>query len=220
MVQWQELVSIANSIILTDEDDQLIWQYETNGIYSSKSMYAIVHFRGVKPAFLPAVWDLKIPPRIQIFLWLFSQNKIMTTDNLRKRGIPKPLECMMCKELESVKHLFFECLVARIVWDDVFKVFDVLVTDFESIAAKWLCNKKFMHFNVVTFAVLWGLWNNRNSLVFNHSSWLNIKQVWRLILLYLRNWKVPSKELEGGKCGQFRDLLVCKLRTPLMLQAN
>jgi hypothetical protein len=34
---------------------------------------------GVQP------WDLKIPPRINMFLWLLSQAKNMTRDNLSKR---------------------------------------------------------------------------------------------------------------------------------------
>ena len=108
MVQWLELLGIINSISLSDDEDQLLWRYDSKGIYSSKSLYAIVNFRGVQPVYLPSVWEIKIPPRVQIFLWLLSQNKIMTTDNLRKRGMPKPLECCLCKEFESVAHLFFD----------------------------------------------------------------------------------------------------------------
>ena len=118
MQQWLDLDSIARSIIFTDTEDSLIWQFESKGIYSSKSLYAVINFRGVQPIYTPAVWDLKVPPRIQGFLWLFSQNKIMTCDNLRKRGIRKPLECIHCKEMESVHHLFFECVVARVVWKE------------------------------------------------------------------------------------------------------
>jgi hypothetical protein len=99
MVQWREILVIANSISYTDEDDRLIWKYEINGIYSSKSLYAIVNFRGVQPIYLPAVWKLKIPPRVQVFLWLFTQNKIMTRYNLHRRGIPKQLECTLCKDI-------------------------------------------------------------------------------------------------------------------------
>ena len=62
MVQWQELLSIIQSVSFSGEDDQLIWQYESNGVYSSKSMYSIVNFRGVRQVYLPAVWQLKIPP--------------------------------------------------------------------------------------------------------------------------------------------------------------
>lgn len=50
----------------------MIWMYESNAVYSSKSLYTIVNFRGVKPIYLPAVWKLKIPPRIQFFLVTFS----------------------------------------------------------------------------------------------------------------------------------------------------
>jgi hypothetical protein len=112
MVQWQELVAIAETIVFNSDEDQLIWAYETNGVYSSKSMYALVNFRGVTPIFLPAVWGLKIPPRVQVFLWLLSLNKIMTRDNSRRRGIPKPWECSFCKESESVHHLFFDFIVS------------------------------------------------------------------------------------------------------------
>jgi hypothetical protein len=51
IVQWQELVAIANTINLIDDEDQLIRSYETHGIYSSKSMYYLVNFRGVTPFF-------------------------------------------------------------------------------------------------------------------------------------------------------------------------
>ena len=82
------------------------------------------------------IWDVKVPPKIEMFLWLFSQNKILTKDNLRRRGIPKPLECSLCKEIESVHHLFFDYIVARNTRDLVTKVFSLEITDFESLASK------------------------------------------------------------------------------------
>jgi hypothetical protein len=38
-----------------------------------------------------------------------------------------------------------------------------------------------------------------------------------LVLLFLREWKVPFKDLEGGKGEQFMDLLLAKLKKPLAL---
>jgi hypothetical protein len=73
MVQWQELLVIVNTVNFSEDEDQLIWQYETNGVYSSRSMYSLVNFRGVQPVFLPPVWKLKIPPRIQVFCGFFSE---------------------------------------------------------------------------------------------------------------------------------------------------
>jgi hypothetical protein len=44
MVQWEEHLVIASSITFSEEEDQLIWQHEMNGIYSSSSMYNLVNF--------------------------------------------------------------------------------------------------------------------------------------------------------------------------------
>jgi hypothetical protein len=183
-------------------------------------MYALVNFRGVKQIFLPAVWKLKIPPRIQVFLWLFSQNKVMTRDNLRKLGMPKPLDCSLCKEMENVKHLFFECLVSELLWDMVFDVFGIRVTDFLSIASRWLCNTRHLQFNFVSSAIIWSIWNNRNSIVFNRKTWLYMKQVWHLALSYLRSWKIPFKTQVWTKVDQFAELLTQKLRQPLELKPD
>jgi hypothetical protein len=143
MEMWLEIGEIAQTITFSEEEDQLIWKYEPKGVYSYKSFYAIINFRGIQPVFLSAVWDFKIPPRVQIFLWLLSQNKIMTRDNLRHRGIQKTLVCELCSELESIKHLFFDCLVSRLLWSVVQEIFGVEIVDYLSLASKWLCNKFF-----------------------------------------------------------------------------
>ena len=72
-------------------DDSLVRQYEAKGEYTTGSLYSIINFRGVQPVYIPAVCFIKIPPRVQVFLWLLSHNKLMTKDNLAKRGIEKPL---------------------------------------------------------------------------------------------------------------------------------
>lgn len=43
----------------------------------------------------------------------------MTIDNLIKRNIFKPIQCQFCTEHESIPHLFFECIIARNIWDYV-----------------------------------------------------------------------------------------------------
>lgn len=125
MKMWLQLVEIAHTINFSVEEDQPIWKYESKGVYSSKTLHAVINFREIQPVFLPSVWELKIPPRVQIFLWLLSQNKIMTRDNLRHRGIQKNLICELCSELESVKHLFFDYLVYRLLWVVVQDIFDI-----------------------------------------------------------------------------------------------
>jgi hypothetical protein len=54
-----EILELAREINFTNSEDQVIWKYESNGIYSSKSLYDIVNFRGIQPVYLPSVWELK-----------------------------------------------------------------------------------------------------------------------------------------------------------------
>jgi hypothetical protein len=48
MAQWDELVQIAMSIQFREEEDTMIWQFNSSGIYSVQSLYAVVNNRGVK----------------------------------------------------------------------------------------------------------------------------------------------------------------------------
>jgi hypothetical protein len=58
------------------------------------------------------MWNLSVPSRVHIFVWLLANNKTSTRDNLEKRKKLNDNRCLFCNELELVSHLFFECCVA------------------------------------------------------------------------------------------------------------
>jgi hypothetical protein len=116
MEQWFELQQIANNISFSEDCDSLIWTYDSSGKFSTSSCYSIISFIGVTPVYIPAIWSLMIPARVHIFLWLLSNNNLMTRDNLQKRNLGKPVCCMFCSDNESVEHLFFRCIVAKNIW--------------------------------------------------------------------------------------------------------
>ncbi|TVU21933.1 hypothetical protein EJB05_31604, partial [Eragrostis curvula] len=131
---WLEVVQLASTVDIVDEEDALIWRFQSSGIYSSQSLYGIINFRGVIPVHTPAVWSLKIPPRVHFFLWLLSKNKVLTRDNLGSKKKLNDETCLFCSEKESVFHLFFDCVVARKMWVDISEVLDKNVGEnFESI---------------------------------------------------------------------------------------
>ena len=90
--QWWEVVQLASTINFSEEEDSLVWLFASNGIYSFQSLYMVV--RGIKPIFVSAIWSLKIPPRVQCFLWLLSKNKVLTRDNLSKRRKVEDTSCL------------------------------------------------------------------------------------------------------------------------------
>lgn len=86
----------------------------------------------------PAVWDLKFPPIVQFFLWIVSQNKILTCDSLAKRKELDDLSCLFCTEEESVHH-FFYCVVAEQLWVMVVESLHTQqIHNFISIGNRWL----------------------------------------------------------------------------------
>jgi hypothetical protein len=58
---WDELVNLVSIVEMSDEDDALIWQFQSNGIYSSRSLYSVINFKGVTLVFVSVVWKLKVP---------------------------------------------------------------------------------------------------------------------------------------------------------------
>jgi hypothetical protein len=63
------------------------------------------------------IWHLDGIPKINIFYWTLAHGKIITGENLCKRGIHSPTRCVLCcSDRESSSHLFLECEFSREVW--------------------------------------------------------------------------------------------------------
>jgi hypothetical protein len=197
---WEEVLSIAASLELSNDDDEPVWQYNSSGVYSSQSLYRVINFRGVSPVFVPAVWKLRVPPRIHFFLWLLSNDKLLTRNNLEKRRKVEDVTCLFCNESESIAHLFFECVVAKQAWLMLAEVIGFNVgLDYETMATCWLCNTKYGVVNMLSAALCWGIWKLRNSLCFQGMSLQSLKHLWMLVLPMLRCWRVllPLKMMAG-----------------------
>ena len=178
MEQWHQLVEVVGSVVLTDDIDALIWQLDNKGVYSTSSLYHIINFRGVQPIYIPAVWSIKVPPRVQVFLWLLSHNKLMTKDNLAKRGIEKPPDCVYCTDKETMDQLYFGCVVAKQIWRRVSILLSIdLGSDYLSISRFWPANKKHTVLNSICACIIWTSWKNRNAHVFNNVVWIDLKQI-------------------------------------------
>jgi hypothetical protein len=90
-----------------NEEDELIWQLQTSGIYSSHSMYNVINFRGIMHVYVPAVWKIRVPLGAFFSLWLLSKDRLLIRDNLGKRRSIEEKTCLFCSEDETINHLFF-----------------------------------------------------------------------------------------------------------------
>jgi hypothetical protein len=183
MQSWDDLLSVVENVSLSEEYDALVWCYESSGIYSSHSFYAIVNYRGIKPVYVPAIWNVTVPPRVQLFLWLLSHNRLAIADNLNKKGINKPVQCCFCSEAESVFLLFFNCTIAKSVWDMVGEFIGKGIgADYVLVASKWLQKEKLYGTSIITIVVLRSIWLIRNDIIFNNQVWVDVKMILRRML--------------------------------------
>jgi hypothetical protein len=94
------------------------------------------------------------------------------------------------------------------------------IPNYESLACKWLCEKKDAILNIVSAGFLWGLWLTRNDLVFHNDTWQDIRKVLRRIRRTVSTWKpMYSEYLEVG-VTQWCVFLETTYRAPLELRSS
>jgi hypothetical protein len=87
--------------------------------------------------------------------WLLANNKTLTRDNLAKRKSLDDKTCLFYSEAGSVVHLFFECCVARTIWNVMAQITGYPVIQcFEDITKMWLRGKICRVINVLNTAVV------------------------------------------------------------------
>ena len=71
------------------------------------------------------VWNVKVPLRVKVFMWFVHKQVILTKDNLVKRNWTGSTRCSFCDRDENIKHLFFDCPLAKVLWRSVQVAFNI-----------------------------------------------------------------------------------------------
>lgn len=78
--------------------------------------------------FWKQVWDSFGLPKINFFFWVLMQKKILTGENMIKIIIFGPHRCALCrKALETMDHLFVDCIFTKDVWNFILQHLNVSV---------------------------------------------------------------------------------------------
>lgn len=135
------------------------------------------------------VWKAEAPPKVKFFCWLLMKGKILTAENLKKRGIIGPSRCPIClQEEETMQHLFISCKGAANCWKQLAAVGRAEWNPNPSIVEviknwKKLCpwkSKKIKLsqriWNTLPLTLLWSIWIARNKKVFQEKNH-NIRKI-------------------------------------------
>ena len=131
MLLWEAIQEVSREL---DRADEIRWRWTSNGEYSSKSAY-LAQFHGSHAKLkLNPIWKAKAEPKCRFFAWTLLHRKILTANNLQKRGWNNDPICKLCKqEPETVDHLAKRCTFSKSVWGCLCSWFSLPLAEFGSL---------------------------------------------------------------------------------------
>eukprot|EP00253_Pinus_taeda_P030148 PITA_30148 len=107
-------------VLVTEGQDQLRWGNNNKGIFNLMEAKGIL--LGLDSSVLGKTWQhlwkYQGWMKIKIFMWLVHHKKILTWDNIRKRGVLGPSRCQLCEELEeTMEHILNSFSYTTWLWD-------------------------------------------------------------------------------------------------------
>ena len=144
--------------------------------FSVKSMYK--GFDGSPALEFPhrLVWNSVAPPKTGFFAWEASWGKVLTIDQLKRRGMIFANRCFMCEEEEeTIDHLLIHCKIAKLLWDLILSIVGISWVFPNSVLHTLLAwqgaavgKKRKKIWLAAPLCLFWNLWRARNCLVFEN----------------------------------------------------
>jgi ribonuclease HI len=114
------------------------------------------------------IWWLQVPNSVKVFMWRACRDILPTKENLFKWKVLEEAMCIFCKqEVESTRHVLWDCLVAMDVWggcDRKFQKAQFQGTDFRDVWEDLIlrCNGDELAFSAILAR---NIWQRRNLVV-------------------------------------------------------
>jgi hypothetical protein len=193
--------------------DGLRWRLKGNGIFDIRSFYSAL--RHAQPVTFPwkAIWGVHAPKRVSFFVWSAVWGRILTVDNLMRRGYQLAGWCCMCqRDGETINHLLIHCDKAVGLWSFVFQKFGITwvlsgcVLDLLFGWYNGLGKVQSKIWNMVPLCLLWTLWCERNNRTFENSDRTD-SQMQELFSNTLYDWAIAWGYSRCGSVISFLDSL-------------
>ena len=105
--------------VVSNREDRMVLKGGNSGFYSVKLLYEALNYTFAESRSFPAllVWNPLVPLKASFLAWEASWEKVMTLDQLKKRGRPLANRCYLCEEEEeeALNRLLVHCPKARML---------------------------------------------------------------------------------------------------------
>jgi hypothetical protein len=145
-----------------------------------------------------SMWTLKLPLRIKVFCWLVIKNRILTKENLKKKGWKKVELREFCDDHETEEHLFFLCPLAKYIWNVVSVSLGIskIPECFVDLYRDWFnmySGRDRKAVIVGSVAVVWTIWKTRNKSCFQKIRPGDPTSVITLVCHFINTWSNMQK---------------------------
>src|SRR3990170_8450557 len=100
---------------------------------------------------------------------------------MEKRNWEGNQRCSFCDQDETIKHLFLDCPLAKLLWHSVHIAFNITPPNsIHTLFGTWLNGVETniaRHIRIGVCALLWAIWNCRNDMGFNRQTRITFLQV-------------------------------------------
>eukprot|EP00253_Pinus_taeda_P027885 PITA_27885 len=139
--------------------DILRWGNSMKGSFTTKEAYFLTSTQtgNEENPDWKIIWERNWWPKISIFIWLASKNKILTWDRIQKKGFNGPSRCYLCNsDGETRNHLLINYPFAKTLWINTKRTFgkpENAPSEFNEVVFQW--NKEIFQCKVEP-EVIWG----------------------------------------------------------------
>jgi hypothetical protein len=106
MKEWERLMDSLEDFWLSEEADKFVWLLDKSGNYTTRSMYRRLTFRGADNKRMQKPWKSILPNKIEVFVWLVTQDRLQTGVNLKKKERKGGIKTVVCVGLMKLAITF------------------------------------------------------------------------------------------------------------------